>query len=110
MQVQENVIDFDTDDSLLKYVGPRDSFNNLYYIPADLTMLFPTQTISLAVSDELSYMMIREAALPWLQELSFAFVEEFGIPMKINSVWRSFEFQRDGFSQECRDSGLCADP
>lgn|GEM_PF-3491446 len=73
-------------------------------------MLFPTATISIAASEELSYMMISQRALPWLQEMSIDFESKFGYPMLINSARRSYEYQRDEFTQECRDSGLCAEP
>ncbi len=110
LQLNEQKIDLESDYSILKYVDQDIAFTNKYYIPADLTMLFPTETLILSTSDDLSYMMIRETVLPWLQELAFAFEKKFWTPMKINSAWRSFEFQRDWFTQECRDSWLCAKP
>ena len=102
-------MDFTSDGSLHKFISKGVWFQNQYYIPADLVMLFPTPSLSLAVSNELSYMMISERALPWLQELATEFESTFGYPMLINSAWRSFEFQRDEFTQECRDSWLCAE-
>ena len=102
--------DYESDSSTLKFVSREKWYNNEYYIPADLTMLFPNKSLTLAVSEEISYMMISERALPWLQELAFAYDDEFWKPLKVNSVWRSFEFQRDWFSQACRDSWLCAEP
>ena len=102
--------DLITDSSLFKFVSRWVPYQNISYIPADLVMLFPTATISIAASEELSYMMISQRALPWLQEMSIDFESKFGYPMLINSARRSYEYQRDEFTQECRDSGLCAEP
>jgi len=111
IDVEPPWIDIESDNSLHKYVSRNVWFTNKYYIPADLVMMYPNESLSLALSDEgLSYMSLSSEVLPWLQELSIAFYEHFGIPLKVNSAWRSYEFQRDGFTQECRDSGFCAEP
>ncbi len=103
-------IDLVSDTSLYKYVSDEISYSNPYFIPADLVMLYENENLSLGYGTWLSYMMISERVHPWLQELAIAYTERFGIPLKVNSAWRSFEFQRDEFSQKCRDDGFCAKP
>ncbi len=99
--------DFASDDSVTKFVTRDTPYTYLEYLPADLEILYPSDTIQIAHSPN-SYHTIRSVIAEPLQELAAAYTQRFGIPLKINSAWRSFESQRDDFTQQCRDAYVCA--
>lgn len=101
--------DFNDDTSLTKFVTRWVGYDYLQYVPDDLEILYSSDTISISYSLN-SYHTVSKRILPDLKELAAAYTERFWTPLQINSGWRSYEYQRDGFSQQCRDSNICAYP
>lgn len=101
--------DFVSDDSLTKFVTRDISYTYPEYLPDDLEILYPSDSVSIAHSPN-AYHTVSERILPDLHALAGAYYTHFGTSMQINSGWRSYEYQRDGFTQQCRDALVCAYP
>ena len=101
--------DFLSDDSITKFVTRDVAYDYLQYLPDDLVILYPSETIQIAHSPN-SYHTISATIAQPLQDLATAYTQRFGTPILVNSGWRSFESQRDDFSQQCRDAYVCAYP
>lgn len=101
--------DFVSDDSLTKYVTRDISYDYPEYLPEDLEILYSSDAVSIAHSPN-AYHTVSERILPDLQDMAWAYYAHFGTAMQINSGWRSYEYQRDAFTQQCREAYVCAYP
>ena len=95
--------DYDTDDSLQKYVSRSITLNNLQYEPKDLVTISNKRVILASPS-----MKLRDVANSKLNDLAQEFYQIFGDKLVIVSAYRSYEYQKK-LKKWCSDT-LCALP
>lgn len=95
-------LDFKTDNSLIKFVNNKISFNSLNYIPNDLKTIKWNYIFDIKWNSQL-----RQEANIALQNLSREFFEEFNIKLQIVSAYRSYNYQKVIKNNWCPDN-LCA--
>ncbi len=95
-------LDFETDNSITKFVNNIVSFTSLDYIPEKLEKIE-----SEYVFDTKWYWELRSEANKKLQNLAKDFFEEFNIKLKVVSSYRSYKYQKWIKDRWCPDN-LCA--
>lgn len=91
------------DDDLHKFVSVGMPFHDLSYQPSDLVPL--TSIESLRVQGERT---LRKEASDQLIQLSLAFYETFHQPLLVVSAYRSYQYQKNQISEECKQTRYCA--
>ncbi len=106
-------LDFISDDSVTKFVSRNVPYNDPWYVPKDLVRLYDSSTVLIAhgtSSAEWPFHLIRRDIYDATILLSQAYAKRFNERLKINSAFRSFEMQRDNYSEQCRLNKICAYP
>lgn len=88
VKIEEKIYDFESDDSLIKYVSPEVSFSQKDYIPKDLVFIAWEYIIDLKWNQTL-----RQEAKEQLDILWKEFFGYFWVKLKIVSAYRSYEYQ-----------------
>jgi hypothetical protein len=83
--VQKPVYDFESDDSLHKYVSPSSSLQNLQYVPAGMKDI---EKISPYVEARSNVGQLRNEAASALADLAAAFHQQFGKSLVVVSSYR----------------------
>ena len=91
------------DDDIQKFVGVNKPFNNISYEPSDLV---PLQWRS-HISAQAKHTFRKEAA-DKLEDMANAFYEQFWTNIVIASAYRSYSYQKNSISENCKQSWRCA--
>ncbi|USN58264.1 MAG: hypothetical protein H6767_08345 [Candidatus Peribacteria bacterium] len=81
--------DFDSDDSLTKYVDPQIHFNNLQYVPKNLEYIG-----SEYVHDTKRNLQLRRDANEMFQRMTEDFYDTFKEKIDVVSAYRSYIYQK----------------
>jgi len=92
------VFDFESDNSIQKYVSDKIHYNNLSYIPQDLVALKWEFII-----DTKWNQILRKEAIQNLDKLSKDFYNDFKVKLKIVSAYRSYTYQKWIKDRWCSD-------
>ena len=91
------------DDDLQKFVGPNQPFFDIKYEPTDLINLKWMSYISAQTKHQL-----RSEAAKSLENMANDFYGEFGANIVIASAYRSYHYQKNSISENCKKSWRCA--
>ena len=91
------------DDDIQKFVGVNKPFHNVNYEPSDLVSLQWRSQISAQARHTL-----RKEAADNLEKMANAFYETFWTNIVIASAYRSYSYQKNSISENCKRSGRCA--
>ena len=91
------------DDSIQKFVGVNQPFFNRSYEPSDLVSLQNRSHISAQ-----SKHTLRSEAADNLEKMANAFYEEFWTNIIVASAYRSYSYQKNSISENCKQSWRCA--
>jgi len=86
---KEIVFDFESDNSIQKYISDKVHYNNLSYVPKDLVALKWDFII-----DTKWNQILRKEAIQNLDKLSKDFYNNFKVKFKIVSAYRSYTYQK----------------
>jgi D-alanyl-D-alanine carboxypeptidase len=95
--------DFDSDDSITKFVDKKKSYKNLEYKPKNLTWV---EHLFIYTNKEKTQ-QLRKIAKEALIKLSIEFYKEFNTELKIISAYRSYDEQKKIETSAC-ENNLCA--
>lgn len=98
-----NSLDLESDDSITKFVDPKNSFNNLWYVPKNLVSL----SWSHIIDWKLWTIKIRKIALDNLKKLAKEFYKETNNNIIVVSWYRSYVYQKGIKNRWCPDN-LCS--
>lgn len=88
ISLQEKIYDFESDDSLIKYVSPEISFSQKDYAPKDLVFIAWDYIV-----DSKWNQTLRQEAKEHLDILGKEFFDYFWVKLKIVSAYRSYDYQ-----------------
>ena len=91
------------DDDIQKFVWVNKPFHNINYEPSDLVSLQWKPHISAQTRHTL-----RKEAAENLEKMANAFYSEFWKNIAIASAYRSYNYQKNSISENCKRSGRCA--
>ena len=91
------------DDNIQKFVWVNKPFNNVNYEPSDLVPLQGRSHISAQARHT-----FREEAANALEKMANAFYEKFWTNIVIASAYRSYSYQKNSISENCKQSWRCA--
>ncbi len=94
------------DDSITKYVWPKNFYTSKLYIPSTLEKI---STEYYLITTNPSTRIRKEAYKP-LKSMAKKYYHKFSESLHINSAWRPYFVQRNSFDQECFDEKICARP
>jgi len=95
-------LDLESDDSIVKYVDPKTSFNNKGYIPKNLVWVW-----SDFIKDSKWYIQVHQVAKDNLNKLAEQFYNETQQEIIVVSGYRSYSYQKWIKDRGCPDT-LCA--
>lgn len=105
IQTSKNLkYDFETDDSIQKFITRWKSYNDKQYEPQDLVDL-KTDTY---IKVNRNWHKLRQEAKDKLEEMGKAFYEKFWKPIYVYSSYRSYSYQKDFISSSCKNAWRCA--
>lgn len=96
--------DFFSDNSITKYVSPKNSFSDLKYFPNDLI-----EINSQNITKSKKSLKLRKEAFLNLEEMAVDFKKEFNKNLIVISAFRSYEYQIAIKKWNCSDN-FCAKP
>lgn len=91
------------DNDIQKFVGVWQPFNNVNYEPSDLVTLQGRSHISAQARHT-----FRKEAANALEKMADAFYETFWTNIVIASAYRSYGYQKNSISENCKQSWWCA--
>ncbi|MDP5038820.1 MAG: M15 family metallopeptidase [Candidatus Gracilibacteria bacterium] len=91
-------LDFETDDSLTKFLNDKVSFNNLSYVPENLEKI-----LSQYVLDSKGNQTARKEVVEALEKMSRDFYDYFGVKISVVSAYRSYSYQKGIKDRGCSD-------
>lgn len=91
------------DDNIQKFVGVWQPFDNVNYEPSDLVPLQGRSHISAQARHT-----FRKEAADNLEKMANAFYEKFWTNIVIASAYRSYGYQKNSISENCKQSWRCA--
>jgi len=92
-----------SDNDIQKFVGVGQPFDNVSYEPSDLVPLQWRSHISAQ-----SRHKFRAEAAENLEKMANDFYSEFWTNIVIASAYRSYDYQKNSISENCKQSGRCA--
>lgn len=92
-----------SDNDIQKFVGVGQPFDNVSYEPSDLVPLQWCPHISAQARHKL-----RAEAAENLEKMANDFYSEFWTNIVIASAYRSYDYQKNSISENCKQSGRCA--
>lgn len=94
-------VDVESDDSITRYVGPKDPLNFLRYRPVDLVDLNNASFVHV----QGGIGQLREEAFQQLAQMSFHFYRTFRKRLEVVSSYRSYSVQSSLFAGYMSESG-----